>query len=685
MTGQSRVYDGFSELTGGMNLGISPSLLPASQCSASRDFTFRGGFPKTRPPFLNLPLTFDSPTTQQRWSGKYQGSCYYNSPFGQSGFIVSVGGRLFRIVLGAQNMVSEITPQITIVTTEEFTVPAVSASVNVAVNSETVISVGDTVFIDSGEYLVTNRFTDGLTLEYQGGAANATVAAGASVLDASQDLIIEFQTNPDFYEFVYLFQAETYVIVLAGQNRPVIFDGSSCRLSNFDEVPPGVMGAYGWGRIWICLPNRSGFVAGDIVYGDGTVASILKFTENDFLNEGGVFSVPLDAGLITAMQFLATQDTSLGVGVLLVGTTNMVFSINAPVDRTTWKNLTFPIQTISLLDYGPRGPRSTISINGDMWHRSEDGFRSFKVARRNFNEWGNTPLSREIQPVIDYDTNTLLFFGSSALFQNRQFATVSPHRTPKGIIHRGFAVVNYDLISNLQSKTYPAWEGIYSGLSVFQVLKASVNNRERGFAFALNSSNQIELWELSHSDSPFYDTYTTTSDNVQTIHRTAIEPWLETRSMNFGDSSQLKSLHTCEIFLDEIVDAVSLTIKFKPDQYPSWVTWKTISLCQNLTQCEVNPPGDFSCAVWKPDQKGYAARILLPQPPETCNELAGVQIRLGYEFQFRLEGSGSFRIRRFKPHAKERSDKIEGDCPPEVECKTFEACELDWFDYHSKP
>jgi hypothetical protein len=81
-------------------------------------------------------------------------------------------------------------------------------------------------------------------------------------------------------------------------------------------------------------------------------------------------------------------------------------------------------------------------------------------------------------------------------------------------------------------------------------------------------------------------------------------------------------------------------------------------------------------------QKQYAARIMLTQPSEACNEISGTIVREGYEFQFRIEASGSFRLRKFKPHAKLRTDKQEGDCAS-YECKTFEACDEAYFDTDS--
>lgn len=686
----NRVFAGFVSMEGGMDGGRSASLIQDNQCAMAGNVTFRGAFPKTRPPYENLLLTFDSDLTESRFTGIFQGSVFYEAEFGSSGFVVSVGGKLFRIQLGQQNIVSEITPTLIIVTTAAFTVPALNNNVTVDVNSETLFEVGDIIFIDSGQYQVQNKSTDQILVEYQGGAANATASAGNQVLDASSASIIEYQANPSNFDFVHLFQAENYIIILAGQHKPIIYDGARARQANVDEVPPGVIGIYVWGRIWVTLPNRRSFVAGDIVYGPSGTAqnglrdAILKFTENDFLSEGGAFTVPFNAGPITAMQALATQDTSLGVGNLLVGTTNMVFSVNTPIDRTTWKNLQYPIQTVSLLDYGPRGPRSTISVNGDMWYRSEDGARSFIVARRNIDVTGNTPMSREVSPILDVDTEDLLFFGSAVLFNNKGFSTVSPYRTDAGVAHRGFTTINLDMLSNLRGKLPPAWEGVQSGLNAFQILKGRVEGEERGFVFALgDDGSTIELWELLKDDQGFYDTFRTAEGENTSITRTAIQSFLETKSYDHQTPFNVKGLYMAELYLDEIVDNVAFAIKFRPDQYPTWVPWTTINLCATVTQCTVQAPGAFSCTVWKTNKRQYAARIRIPRPPETCNTIAGAPVDRGFEFQFRMEWTGHCRIRRFRAHSKFHSQESEGVCPSENQCSTFQACDDSLFTYDS--
>jgi hypothetical protein len=620
----------------------------------------------------------------------YQGSEYYDADFGNSGWVVSRGGRLFFVTVGY--IVTDITPKIAIVTTADFIVPGLGGSVSVFINSETVLSIGETVFIDSGQYIISARATDQLTVMYAGGAANATAKAGAGVLDQNSVQIFEYQTNPAEFDFVHIFQAENFMIVLCDPHKTIIFDGSHSRQAHEDEIPTGVLGCYGWGRIWITLADRRSFLAGNLVFdqaGGGTAQqnfrdSILKFTDNDFLNEGGAFGVPYNAGKITSMVFYTAQDTSLGQGVLLVGTQKSIFSVNAPVDRTTWKSLTYPIQTIALIGVGPKGPRSTISKDGDVWFRSKDGIRSFVIARRNFGVPGNVPQSHEIGMILANDTKSLLFYSSGVEFDNRVLMTVAPQRTSVGVHHVGIAAVNFDEISSLHEKSQPSWESFWSGLDIFQLIACEINDDERCFAF-VNGPTDIEFWELfSEDDTDSADVNENVTNGVTTLCRTPLKWSIDSRADPHGDPRQLKSLQTAELYLDQITDNVTITVKFRPDQYPAWVTWTTINVCAPIVQCTLPTQADkFSCVIWQTNATQYASRMMLPQPPDMCVTPPKVKVRRGREFQYRLEGTGNFRIRSFIVHAEQCAQENEGTCQGLVQCIALPNCDIPIFNFNA--
>jgi hypothetical protein len=380
-------------------------------------------------------------------------------------------------------------------------------------------------------------------------------------------------------------QAENYFVLQDNQSLPIIFNGSLARRSNqsLSEVPVGNVMCYCQGRLTVALPDRQSFRIGDLVFGSsGTPAlqyrdAMLRYTENNYYNEGGdfvarVFGAPSAVGPILAMKSGAQGDTALGQGPLVVFTPYTVFTVQLPFDRTTWKNLANPIQTVNPI-YGALGQDSTVLVNSDIWYRAIDGIRSYISAQRQFNgSEGNTPQSSEIDDEISVDTPELLEYGSAVLFNNRLLMTISPVNSPYGVYHRGLAVLDFNLISSLRGSSSPAWEGIWSGLRVLKIVKGIVNRRERCFIYNLNASNQIELWELTTGD---------LFDNGSS----PISWSVDLRSYNCGDSDAFKRLETGRIIVSNLVGSLSYTVRYRTDESPCYQLWSSGTVCSKYRDC----------------------------------------------------------------------------------------------------
>lgn len=446
-------------------------------------------------------------------------------------------------------------------------------------------------------------------------------------------------------------QAENYWIFQDNQSYPIIFDGSGSRRSNpaNKEVPVGNVMCYAHGRLSVALPDRQSFRVGDLVFGSsGTAAlgyrdSILRFTENDYLNEGGdfvarVFGAPSGYGPITCMKAVAMENTQLGQGPMIVATPNMVFTVNLPFDRTTWKDLANALQTVNPIQ-GPLNQNGTQLVNSDIWYRAIDGIRSYIIAQRDFNaDWGNTPQSAEVNGTLDRDTVNLLEFGSGALFDNRYMHTVSPVPSPMGVWHRGLVVIDFNLVSKMKKKALPAWEGIWTGLRILQVVTGTVDKNLRCFIWALNAANEIELWEMVPGQ-----TFDHVSDRIV---------WtIDSPSYNCGDGFFFKKLETGEIFIDEVSGQVDMKVKYRSDQNPCWEDWDNFSVCaleQDCTiigsypNCPANPRPPMNL---KPQ---FRSKLKMHQPDDDFDTINARKHRTGYEFQTRLEITGACSVKQLR-------------------------------------
>lgn len=400
-------------------------------------------------------------------------------------------------------------------------------------------------------------------------------------------------------------------------------------LMSVPELPAGRQGAYGMGCNCCVLTDGISYIVGDVVgSGAGTQANkyrdaVLKVTQNTFLFGGGSFRLPGTGEAAAAVIFPPNLDTSLGQGPLQIGTPFSFFTNVVPgTDPANWPNLTTPIQTESLKDNGALGQNSTVCVNSDIFFRSNVGIGSLVLARRDFNEWGNTPISNEVQNILDLDDQSLLPYGSSLSFGNRFITTTKPSFQANGIVHQGMVALNLELISTLRNKLPPSWEGLQTGLNIFQAIQGRVNGTLRAFAFSYNFlTSAMELYEfLPEKTASFADNDITP---IVWDFETAV-----LFNSDVKDRNELIQLRDGEVYLSNIQGAVNVKVYYRPDYYECWTLWNEFDVCQSSDANNSKP--------------GYRTRIGLGQPSVDPQEISNNRpLRNGYFFQFRVVITGS--------------------------------------------
>jgi len=416
----------------------------------------------------------------------------------------------------------------------------------------------------------------------------------------------------------------------------------------------------------MALANGKDFIAGDIVRGpSGTKAlnfrdSILNITENQFLVGGGLFTVPGSIGSITAMIFTAQLDAALGQGPLMVFTATHVFSCNTPVDRLTWQSLTNPILTEPAIGNGALGQYSTFLVNSDTQYRSPDGIRSLILASQDFNTWIRTPISREVERVLNRDNAALLAFSSGVFFDNRTLMTASPISTPQGVYHQALVALNTDLQTTVREKKPPAYDGVWPGLNILGITTGLFSLVQRCYNFVFNTTlSTLELWELmpsATSDVENNPLPPIVGDNGLV----PIEWWFESPVLfkeRTPSERTFKQLNNGEIMVDKLVGRVDFQAFWKPDQYPCWVPWISWSEC--ATQ-NTGAPTDNTKPQFRP-------RMGLGTPPSApCDPSTNRPLREGFNFQFKLVISGQceFIGARFEAITKPQPTFAAPSCSP---------------------
>lgn len=477
----------------------------------------------------------------------------------------------------------------------------------------------------------------------------------------------------------WMCQADVYFCVQDGNLTPYIYQyGVPVRRAGANELPVGRQMAYGQGRLWLAQARE--YVAGDI-YGGPT--SVVSFTENTYIAEASNFAVPLQSGNIVGMTFIEVGDTSTGQGDLMVVARNAIWTVHTTlVPRTQWSSTPGMI-TIGLTNVGGTGQRSLVDVNSDMFFRSRDGVRSYRMARNvqlysqwgwgagSGGFWGFTPVSREMTRITTADTLDLLDYCSSVLFKNRLLVTANPVEfgTDFPPYFPVIMALDFEVVSGMADKLPPAWDGAWTGLNVYELKSGVFNGEERCFAFVRDpATGHTQLWEIR--DDLFFD-----KENVP------ITAVIETRAMDCQKPINPKQIRTAKLYFSNVLAATDVSVSYRSDGYVNWIPWHEFvtvnsgadsipgvtagfGVVCNIPLCTV--PGYCPSPNFGPSipSGGYWYAQTMPMPDTTCDPVTRKLIRNGYHFQFQIKWKGPATLVKFVLYCDELVEDPNGGCAP---------------------
>lgn len=527
------------------------------------------------------------------------------------------------------------------------------------------MTIADGSAIYQGGHMYEPDFSDPYLIVSIGGRILAVTLSGTlgiADLSAAFGLV-----NPPDVPQAYFAQGEQFLVIQAGDygsvpipTLPLFWDGAKlvrsigittpvapAKLPGINQLPAASAMIYYQGRMWYAQGRT--YAAGDIVKGtSGTPAyrfndAILNVTENPLAFGGDNFSVPSSAGNVRALNYTANIDTSLGQGPLYIFTRKQIFSLVVPVTRADWIAADAakpPVQTVAQRTNGSVNDRGVVAVNGDLFYQSlEPAVRSLISAIRYYDQWSNTPISANVDRVVQQNNRALLRFASGIAVNNRMIQTALPRATPQGVVHDQLVVLDFQPVSSFTRTSVPVWEGSWQGLEVMQMFTGDFGGRERAFAIVRStlpaSEGHIQLWEFT--DLERFDLNATGQSRVV---------WqIEFPAYNCNSSDLQKQLETSKFWFDRIFGIVDVTIEFRPDSDDCWHFWHQFRLCQarnNADFGKVTYPVKEFC-------EGDAVPIALPRPPATDCSIANKRpIIFGYQFQIRMTIKGFCRVRRHR-------------------------------------
>lgn len=432
-----------------------------------------------------------------------------------------------------------------------------------------------------------------------------------------------------------------------------VTNGNTATQANVSEIPSAGPMTYYMGRLWYAQGNV--YAAGDIVggaYGTteyGLRDSILKVTENPLCLGGDGFSVPTNSGDIRGLAFASNLNSQLGEGALYIGTHDTVYRLTVPVTRTDWIDAdtqNMPLQVVALESNGWVSDRSIVAVNGDLFYQSmEPAIRSLTTAIRDFEQWGNVPISINEDRILKFNDRSLLRFSSGIYFSNRLLMTALPIVVPVGVAHQAVIPLNFDTISSFEKRLPPCWEGMWQGNPILELSMIDYGGRERAFASAWSDTEQqIQLWEI------------TDSEKWENNGESRVSWYVEFPAFTWSREFDLKKLVSAELWIDSLLGEVMFKMEYRPDGDPCWYPWQVWTLCSAKDSCEnVHNP---ICTYPRPMCPSYRQTITLPNPPRACEAVMDRPANVGYQFQCKLSVLGYCRIRGLLLHAEPVQRKL---------------------------
>lgn len=453
---------------------------------------------------------------------------------------------------------------------------------------------------------------------------------------SSEEIPLSFLNSSALPE-VWMQETVGSIVIQDGQSYAIIYDGSTARRSDptKSEVPMGRMMAYGNGRLWIAI-NDNELIAGDIK--TRTFQSELKFTEGQYFLGGGAFYFPFAQ---RGLAFIPASGAA-GYGSLMVFGEAQMQGVRADIaSRDLWA--TFPgfIQPI-LLSSGAISHFSIVEANQDLfWRDGTGGIRSVRSsASAEIQGPGNSPLSREVSRITDYESVHRLSQCSAIQFNNRLLMTASPFINMYGTTsYRNLISMDFAPMSSLRGKAPPAYDGQWEGINFVRLVQGQFQNVRRAFAVSTDDDGLNRLWEIV--DSGQADLYEACDGSEVVTVNSPVPMVIEYPARSFGDPKRRKRLERCDVFLAGLDGQSELSVYWRADNYQKWSAWDDVSACAKTTDPATNAPHAWKNLLnqERPQTKTFSI-------PAAMNEITERALHVGFEFQVRIVLRGKGKIFR---------------------------------------
>ena len=424
--------------------------------------------------------------------------------------------------------------------------------------------------------------------------------------------------------------AGEYLVVFDFPNLPAIVQGITFRRSDLskDEVPISLLGTYNQNRLFIANAGNEftgGDPAGSLAAPNAPITFIeVNQSSSPYVGQVFQLSTNYNNDSITALGFLQVNDTSTGIGPLLVSTPEAIYSYHTEVPRNQWEAGQFG--SVLLYNAGIVAQRAFTNLNGDLIFMANDGqLRSLSMSRNEQGQWANTPISREVENWIKFNDESLKIYSFVTYYKNKIFVGCNPYKidsqTAEGklvydVVCAGASVMELDNLSGLGSPAQPVWAGLWTGIRPLDM----VVNNEVCFAVG-KDGNSNELYILNPKR--YYDTVRGKKRLQKAI--------IYTREYSQQDPTVNKAIHSLDLGFKEIAGNLKVSVSYKPAHLGYFTHWRDFEYCAPTSQCGAiiqYPNGLAAQSIRDLNIGGVDENVCDPSGQQFTNIYKEVQLRI---------------------------------------------------------
>lgn len=445
------------------------------------------------------------------------------------------------------------------------------------------------VFVVDGQVFAYNPLT-GYVKTYAldtGKAPFSKFSPHAWVQQRGQWIIVQDGQSPPFRSNIATSEQTTTVKNPAGQTEP--------------SVPTGTVMAEGWHRLFVADPSRRRIYVSD--HDMDPNSTPISFTEGtDYYLNARYFEVPPALGRIMGMAFPPFQDSSTGIGPLMVFCEKGVQAYNVGIPRSRWfeqditQTILPSVGSSTFFAYSDKG--------ADLVFRDHEGrIRTIRNAQQFQATGANYSNDFSVWPLYQNEDPSLRIHSHAVTFDRRTLVLTHPERSfladnRYNVVHKGIAVMENEHLSDKQD----VWS-FWTGLNISGLVSLPAGGEDVLIAFCRDPDGVNRLYRLTRDGA--YDKLDAMAPGggVKRIQMT-----LSTPPQDYGQAMFPKTFKSTAMRLTGLRGEVKVCGRWQQDNGQPTHWFQHIEKHPNCLQFLSNPCGLVQMA------SGVQPNLRLPSP-----------------------------------------------------------------------